>query len=337
MKKLCWQFTLLIAIFFCGLLFTGTPGYAFTSDLTKTMNGVTKVSDVLLYQTFTPGSHFQEGSWSIQATPSYIEAERLFEEDSPVNDFKVTSDDFSGKSFGIGFTYNFNSILSCFTSLSAFKAGGTVEVLERVESYPGPGMDIMTHFESELEVSTYTGILGVGFDAFGWFRESPHGSCMSSFSVPIYTGLYMRRYSIDGDVTPLSGDTFTPYLDISANGTSTGMFFAIAYAFRILDSIDLSFYYISSMAIADSEIEALVIRDNPSGPNSYYPVGSREEINAGGDFYNDVGINVIYKSESSWSISASVTGILGSNPVQSYFLDGLQMKVYTLTFAYHGI
>ncbi len=336
MKKNLWPFYLL-SLFCCGILFCGIPGHAFTSDLTKTMSGVTKVSDVLLYQTFTPRSQFQEGSWSVRVTPSYVEAERLFEEESPVNDFKVDAKDFTGKSLGMGFAYDFNSLLSCFTSLSAFRASGTVEVLERIENYYGAGMQIMTHFESELEVSTYTGIVGVGFDVFGLFRGASNSGCLGFFSIPIYTGLYMRRYNIEGNVTPLAGDTFTPYLDISAKGNSTGMFFAVAYAFRFFDSLDLSFYYISSMAIADSKIEALVTQDNPDGPSSYYPVGAREEIFAGGDFYNDVGISLTYKGESSWSVSASITGILGNNPIQNYFLDGLQMKIYTLTVSYNGI
>ncbi|HON77774.1 MAG TPA: hypothetical protein PK544_04735 [Spirochaetota bacterium] len=276
----------------------------------KAVKGISNISSSLIADSFTPMTHYGAGDWTISLIPAYFSVDRAFD------DPDLRGDDLRGWAAGLGGGYAISDSLMAYTIFSAMKIQGTIEAVD------------YSNYTFDTAFSLYTLNAGLGYDLI---------SGRSTWSIPLYFGGSIQRYSADIDLSPIPGAYVDP---MNVTLTGDGFLYALTAGFAISKEffgrvrVTPYFLYLYSFNSADITAHATQTVTIPiPGTISRDFDLSIDRINA-----KMIGLTATLLSEKSWSISASIGGILTSSTgwYNEHFLDGLKMKSIVIAASYRG-
>ncbi len=326
---------LTIIILFISFTLTLNRGALFSQNMLQdhfsgALIGAQTIERTIIYDSFVPPVHYRPNNWSLSISPNYIlEVPMVKAGGIHPHDYNdLTGKDYKGWGLGILGDYNLNKDWTFYSFAAVVETQG--KMINKNKKQP------------ERE-GTFDGInnmymlsLGAGYDILS----------AKNWSLPIYLGVEGKRYIMDLKFSPAPGTTSYPYI----HGTSDGILWsgmwgiALSWQFEILGvKCRLIPYMMKAFFSSGPSVEHKVTKDNPAGPNSLYPVGYKETQEYDPNEGDHIGLSFSYIGGSSWSITASISGIMRSY-VETGWMDsfnrsrseGMHMKYITLTFTYRG-
>jgi hypothetical protein len=275
----------------------------------KAIKGISNISSSLIADSLTPMTHYATGNWTISLIPAYFSVDRAFD------DPDLRGDDLRGWAAGLGGGYAINDSLMAYAIFSVLKLDGTIEARD------------YNNYTFDTEFSLYTVNAGLGYDLV---------SGRSTWSVPLYLGTSIQRYSADIDLSPVPGDYANYPLNVELSGD--GFIYALTAGFAVskefFGKVRLTPYFLYLYSFNSADITARAAQTGPlPGTISQDFDLSLGRINA-----KMIGLTITLLSKRSWSISASAGGILTSSTgwYNEHFLDGLKMKSFVIAASYRG-
>lgn len=317
------------------LIFVATlPLFSLTSQADRAIKGVRASSDMQLLDNMVLETHYKKGDWSLQVTPAWFRISQSYAEESKYSESWGRSDDYSGLFGGLSFNYAFTDAFLVFGSMSVYRSKGSFEVKDQTDIMGST--TVRSHFDLDMEFNSINLVNGYAYDAYSFFDSSLSGvSFFDRISMPVYTGIYVMKYNMKVDIAPRADDDYTPYITADDSAILPGYFFGMAMGYRITDAFKATVAFSGFTVSKLHTAEATVVADNPSGPNSYYPVGSTDEMYILGNAYGTYSLYLRWKSSSPWSISFNLLGPVSEmNLFKQVMLDKLKIRTISVTVAY---
>jgi hypothetical protein len=265
------------------------------------VQGIINVTSSIISDSFTPMTHYDDGDWNVTLVPAYFKVSRVFD------DPDLRGDDLKGWALGIGGGYALSDRWLLYGIFAAMRIEG--EVYDRDYA----------DFRVDTTYTLYSLNAGFGFDIIG-------GD--SKWSIPLFFGISIERYSADIGVPPITGPPVTE-VDVSGEGMIYGLSGGFAVSREFFGKFRITPYFLMLRSINQPELTA-----------NFTSLIISEEM----DFKLDpvsasmLGLNITYVTDRSFSISISAGGYLSSSSgfYNDKFLDGLRMKSVVIAITYNG-
>jgi len=279
-----------------------------TSTAEKGVDGIANVASSIIADSFVPMTHYNEEDQVVTLVPAYFDIRKAYD------DPKVEGKDLTGYSAALGTGYALDDRWMVYGVLAHMNIKGDMEG----KFYPElPNEEY--RLKTDYSLTALYG--GMGFDLL---------EDNSTFSVPIYAGLFLERYDVSLSIPENSND-------IKVKADDTGYLYggslAVALSWKIMEMFKLTPYYLYSISFNKPEIEATV--DTPLAPpfNTVTQTMTMDRVNAG-----MAGLALTWMTTDAFSVSVSLGGWLTSQTgwYNEKFLDGLEMKSIVVALSYTG-
>lgn len=274
----------------------------------KAIKGICNISSSLIADSLTPMTHYETGNWIVSLVPAYFSVSRAFDEPD------LRGDDLRGWAAGIGGGYAITERLMAYAIFSALKINGVIEARD------------YNNYTFDTEFGLYALHAGLGYDCVPG---------RNTWSVPLYFGVSVQRYSADIDLSPIPGAYADP-MEVELSGD--GMLYACTAGFAVskefFEKVRITPYFLYLYSFNRTDITAHASQNVPlTGTVTRDFDLPLERINA-----KMIGLTITLLSKRSWSLSANVGGILTSSTgwYNEHFLDGLKMKSIVIAASYRG-
>lgn len=265
------------------------------------VQGIINVTSSIISDSFTPMTHYSEGDWSMTLVPAYFTVSRVFD------DPDLRGDDLQGWALGFGGGYALSDRWLLYGIFATMRIEGEVYDKDYAD------------FRVDTTYTLYSLNAGFGFDIIG-------GD--SKWSIPLFLGISIERYTADIDVPPITGPPIIE-VDVSGDGMIYGLSGGVAVSREFFRKVRITPYFLMLRSINQPEMTA-----------DFTAFLISEEM----DFKLDpvaasmLGLNITYVTDSSFSISISAGGYLTSSSgfYNDAFLDGLRMKSVVIAITYNG-
>ncbi len=300
---------LLLGTFLCG-----APAFAQLPDgmseaTEKTVGAITGVAEMIISDSFSPMTGFDEGELRFVASPALFRIDKVHE------DPEVGADDLGGWSVGAGVAWARSDRLLLYGIASAMRITGAVEL----EPYDG----VDERVEADVDYSLVSFLGGVGYELY----ES------RALSIPAFIGPQLLYYSGSVEPETLENGGYTVESSLSGAGLIPAVSGGIAAAVEILGTVKITPYVLGLVSLSGTSLEAQITATGPGPPT---PVHIDEEVSVEPTVAAMFGLDMGYHSSAGWSVSlalgdliAYLTGV--GNTVAS---GGLEMRPLILIVSY---
>lgn len=294
----------LLNIFTSVILLMSTNAYSVQYKyVSNPMEGVGSVLSSQFADNFYPTTHFKKGELFFSFTPSYFEVPVIRDEGNA----PLEGDNFKGWSISSNFSYSLGERIALLAYVSHIEMDGTVILTNNNQRATSD--NINNFYMAGLAVDIINDNL---------------------WSIPLYLCGTIRQYNTEGRITPPVATTYTPIADFQGSGWLKGYVIGAAIS-RKFDFGNYLKFKLTLYGLVGSEIEEAQVEGIYVTPNT----GEKFTTNVGSGFFLP-GLKVIYETNSPWEISISISGLFGNftNIYNDLFLEGLEMKLFSLTLAY---
>lgn len=265
------------------------------------VQGIINVTSSIISDSFTPMTHYREGDWSMSLVPAYFTISRIFD------DPDLRGDDLQGWALGFGGGYALSDRWLLYGIFAAMRIEG--------EAYDSD----YANFRVDTTYTLYSLNAGFGFDIIG-------GD--SKWSIPLFFGMSLERYSADIGVPPITGPPVIE-VDVSGEGMIYGVSGGIAVSREFFGRVRITPYVLMLRSINQPEMTAHF---------TAFLISEEMDFRLDPVAASMLGLNITYVADSSFSISISTGGYLSSSSgfYNDAFLDGLRMRSIVIAITYSG-
>jgi len=273
-------------------------------------DGITTVAEMIISDSFTPMTGFDEGDLTFIASPTLFKIEQAHE------DPLVEGKDFGGWSAGAGAGLAFRDRWLVYGILSGMHMDGGLELQ--------PYEVVSDRVEADASFTFFSLNGGVGFELFE----------KSWLSVPVFFGPHLQFYTteiVPEAVEYINVDTYTFTSSVTGSGLMFGVSGGIAAYVEVLGRFAFTPYVLALANLTRPGFEADV-KAQGSGFPIYYTDSFDIDPTVGILFGLDVG----YRSRSGWTYSFALGDLIayvfeyGNTLVK----DGIRMRPLVLIVSY---
>lgn len=272
----------------------------------KGVDGVANVASSIIADSFVPMTHYNQGELTATLVPAYFDIQKAYD------DPEVEGEDLTGYSLGLGAGYALTDRWMLYGILAHMRIKGDM----KGDFYPEVATLEEVTVGTDYSLTALYG--GAGFDIL---------ADNSTFSIPVYAGLFVQRYDVSLSLPEEPISSVKPKAD--GNGFLAGGSIAIALSMKIMEMFKITPYYLYSRSFNKPEITATVDLPFPLGTVSQ--TMKMDPVSAG-----MAGLALTWMTTDAFSISISMGGWLtsASGWYNDKFLDGLEMKSVVVALSY---
>jgi len=274
----------------------------------KGVDGIANVASSIIADSFVPMTHYNQGELTATLVPAYFDIQKAYD------DPEVEGEELTGYSVGLGAGYALTDRWMLYGILAHMRIKGDM----KGDFYPEVATSEEVTVGTDYSLTALYG--GAGFDLLG---------DNSTFSIPVYAGLFVQRYDVSLSLPEEPISSIKPKAD--GSGFLTGGSISIAISMKIMEMFKVTPYYLYSRSFNKPEVEATVDTPLPPPFNNVSQTMKMDPVSAG-----MAGLALTWMTTDSFSISISMGGWLtsASKWYNDKFLNGLEMKSVVVALSY---
>ena len=306
-KKL-WRITLVLLVL---VILYSMPTFAEdivdTSIAEKGVDGIANVASSIIADSFVPMTHYNDEDLVVTLVPAYFDIQKAYD------DPEVEGKDLTGYSAALGAGYALDDRWMLYGVLAHMNIKGDMEG----KFYPDLAPATEYTLNTDYSLTALYG--GMGFDLLG---------DNSTFSIPVYAGLFVERYDVSLSL-PVESVTGTR-VTADDTGYLYGGSLAVALSWKIMEMFKLTPYYLYSMSFNKPEITAKASMTVPFSYTASQTM-TMDRVNT-----RMAGLALTWMTTDAFSVSISLGGWLTSATgwYNEKFLNGLEMKSIVVALSY---